>query len=96
MILYISIIFIATLLICGVNLICGSVYAIELGVIKMCLMVVLGVVIAFMIDLVVSAIVMIIPSKWLRGFSKVHKWERKFYDKLQIKKWKDLIHFTIL
>jgi len=91
MILYISIISVATLLVCGFNWLFGSVCVLELGVVDMSLLVVLGVVIVFVIDMIVSAVVMVVPVKVFKGCTKVYKWEKKFYDKLKIKKWKDLI-----
>lgn len=46
------------------------------------------------IDAVVAIFVRMFPKKWVNPFNKiytVHKWESKFYVKLGIRKWKDLI-----
>ena len=91
MILYLIIIAISMLLIWSGNWVFGSSCFYELGLFKMFLLIALAVVIEFVIDLIVSAIVMILPSKTFKCFGKVYKWEKKFYDKLRIKKWKDLI-----
>lgn len=48
----------------------------------------------YLVDLVVSAIVMILPKKLFNPFSKFYvpfKFEKKFYLKIGIKKWKDKI-----
>ena len=91
MILYLLISVISVLSICFFNFIFSSVCFVELGFLHMLFLVVLGVVIEFTIDLIISGIVVVIPKKVFGGFNKVYKWERKFYDSLKIKKWKDLI-----
>lgn len=49
---------------------------------------------AFLIDLITSGIVMILPKKMFNHTNKmfrVFKWEKKFYEKIGIKKWKDYL-----
>ena len=49
------------------------------------------------IDAIVAAIVHALPRKWFNPFKKIYKvfdWERKFYTKIGIKKWKDMIPET--
>ena len=54
-----------------------------------------------LIDALTATIVRLLPKKWFKPFSrrfKVFKWEKNFYQKLGIKKWKELVpeigHFT--
>ena len=49
---------------------------------------------AILIDAIIALIVNKLPKKWFKKDSKVFKifkWERKFYEKIGIKKWKDKI-----
>lgn len=53
------------------------------------------------IDGVTATVVRLMPAKLFNPFSKFYRirgWEKKFYQKIQIKKWKDLVpelgHFT--
>lgn len=93
MILYLFIIFISGLIIISLNLIFSLGYYgltwqyIVLGVI-------IGIIFEYLIDLVISAIIFALPNKWFNANKKTFKvfgWERKFYENLGIKKWKDLI-----
>ena len=46
------------------------------------------------IDGVTAALVRLLPSKWFNPMSKkfaVFKWEKRFYEGIGIKKWKDLV-----
>ena len=48
----------------------------------------------FAIDAVLALLVRTFPKKWVNPFNKVykvHNWERKFYVKLGVRKWKDVI-----
>ena len=54
-----------------------------------------------LIDGITATIVRLLPKKWFKPFSrrfKVFKWEKNFYQKLGIKKWKEFVpeigHFT--
>lgn len=54
-----------------------------------------------LIDAITATIIRLLPKKWFAPFSKrfkVYKWEKNFYQKLGIKKWKELVpeigHFT--
>lgn len=91
MILYLSIIFISMFLICLFNSVFNSICFVEQGLLNLIVIVGLGVVIVFVIDLIVSIIVTILPPKTFFMFNKIYKWEKRFYEKLGIKKWKDLV-----
>lgn len=89
MILYLIIIFVSALLIMGFNLIFSNITL--KGVVFATL---LAIVFAYVIDFIISGIVMILPKKMFNPQNKVFKvfsWEKKFYEKLKIKAWKDLI-----
>lgn len=63
--------------------------------------VVVSTILIITIDGITATIVRLLPNKWFNPFSKrfkVYKWEKNFYQKIGIKKWKDLVpelgHFT--
>ena len=63
--------------------------------------VVVSTIVVVLIDAITATIVRLMPKKWFNPFSKkfkVYKWEKNFYQKIGIKKWKDLVpeigHFT--
>lgn len=88
MILYILIVLICVLLIMGANILSGVSFALAVsGTLG-------GISIVFLLDLIVAAIVMMLPKKFFNPYSKKFKtyaWEKKFYLKLRIKAWKDYI-----
>ena len=94
MILYLSIMLFGTLLISGLNIIFGTfAFAnnIEIWVLSA---VSLGVVIEFCIDGIFATLIHALPDKWFTMDKKIYnvsKKERKFYDKVNIKSWKDKI-----
>ena len=48
----------------------------------------------FIIDLIISALIFLTPDKWYKKENKlfrVYKWEKRFYEKIKIKSWKDII-----
>jgi len=56
--------------------------------------VVLSTIVVMAIDGITAGVVRLMPSKWFDPFakkSKVCKWEKSFYERLGIKKWKDLV-----
>lgn len=68
------------------------VYSLSDGVILLSIL--FSLLVLIIIDAVVAIFVRIFPKKWVNPFNKiytVHKWESKFYVKLGIRKWKDLI-----
>lgn len=68
------------------------VYSLSDGVILLSIL--FSLLLLIIIDAVVAIFVRIFPKKWVNPFNKiytVHKWESKFYVKLGIRKWKDLI-----
>lgn len=91
MILYISLIAISTAIICLLNSIFSSVCFVEYGLLNLILIVCLAVAIVYVIDVIVAGIVTLLPSKIFKIFRKNFKWEKKFYEKLGIRKWKDLV-----
>ena len=91
MILYICIIAISMVLICFFNSIFHSICFVEHGLLNLILIVGLAVVIEFLIDLIISGLVSIFPAKTYVGFKKKYKWEKKFYEKLGVKVWKDYV-----
>ena len=91
MILYIVIIAVSAGLIVLLNAVLNSVCFVNMGLVNLILLVAGGVTIEFVLDLIVSAIVLALPSRTFKCFGRVYKWEKKFYDKLRIKKWKDYI-----
>ena len=73
------------------NVIFRSSYYLNEGVLSLINIVCMAVIFAFIIDMIVSAIVMVLPSGINKPFRKVYKWEKNFYNKLKIKSWKDYI-----
>lgn len=68
------------------------VYSLSDGVILLSIL--FSLLLLIIIDAVVAIFVRMFPKKWVNPFNKiytVHKWESKFYVKLGIRKWKDLI-----
>ena len=54
----------------------------------------LNILIVFLIDDLIALIIHKLPKKWFhyeKNFFYIYKWERKFYEKIKIKKWKDHI-----
>ena len=85
MILYLIVIFVCAFLIAGINLLCGVSSAI--------LTTLLSILAVYAVDLVISAIVMVLPKKLYDPYRKnfkVSQRERAFLEKLKIIKWKDL------
>lgn len=55
-------------------------------------LIILGVVIEYVIDMIVAGIVVATPKKWYNYERfKTFKWEKRFYNFLKIKSWKDKI-----
>lgn len=93
MVMYLSIIIIATLLICGFNLLFNPMIA-GFNPLWIICTVVLGVIIEIAIDGLFAAVIHAMPNKWFdkdKKFFDVSRKERKFYDKLKIKNWKDKV-----
>ena len=91
MILYLIIIFAGMLLITLSHVIFASGFYVSHGLLHLIMTVVVGVVFIFVIDMIVSAIVMVLPKACYKPFTKVFRWEKKFYNKIKIKSWKDYI-----
>lgn len=91
MITYIVIITICTAIICVFNCVCGSVCFLANGTLKTTGIVLLCVVAEFGIDLIVSLIVTLLPAKVFSPFEKIYSFEKRFYEKLGIRRWKDYL-----
>ena len=93
MVLYLSVIFVAALLICGLNLVFNPMI-VGLSPWWIICVVVIGIIIEIAIDGLFAAIIHAMPNKWFnkdKKFFDVSRKERKFYDKLKIKNWKDKV-----
>lgn len=91
MILFAIMILIAWILIIGLNILLNfnnfEVWYIIMATITSTLVVIF-------VDGITAGLVRILPSKWFNPFSKryqIHDWEKSFYNKLSIKKWKDKV-----
>lgn len=91
MITYLIIIAICSSIICVLNCVCGSACFVERGVGGTILIVLLCVLAAFVIDAIVSLFVTLLPSKIFKPFRKIYSFEKKLYEILGIKKWKDYL-----
>ena len=93
MILYLSIVFGGTALISLLNILLGS-YDFSYSAIWVICAVVLSVIVEIAIQGVVATIVKHLPNKWFahdRKLFKISKNERKFYEKIKIRSWKDKV-----
>lgn len=88
---YLLIIFFSMLLITLSNMVFNSGYYVNEGLLSLIVVVCMAVVFAFIVDMIVSAIVMVLPSEIHKPLKKVYKWEKKFYNSIKIKAWKDYI-----
>lgn len=93
MTMYLTIILIATIFISSFNILCNSM---TLGISPFWTIctVVLGVIIEIAIDGILAFIIHSLPEKWFgkdKKFFDVTRRERKFYEKLNIKNWKDRV-----
>ena len=93
MILYLSIVFGGTALISLLNILLGS-YSFNHSAIWVILAVVLSVVVEIAIQGIIATIVKHLPNKWFshdKKIFKISKRERKFYEKIKIRSWKDKV-----
>lgn len=93
MILYLSIIFFAMVLIISFNIL-FNLQKFGLTPTYVILGVILAVIFSIAIDALVALAIRFIPENKFNPFSKYFKgkkWEKKFYEKLNIRKWKDMI-----
>ena len=93
MVLYLSIIFIAMAIISILN-ICLGTYTFDNYQLWVVMAVVLSTVVEIAISGIFSALTEYTPDKWYkphRKFYQVSKKEQRFYEKLGIKRWKDLV-----
>ena len=93
MILYLSIVFGGTALISLLNILLGS-YDFNHSAIWVICAVVLSVIVEIAIQGVVATIVKHLPNKWFthdKKIFKISKHERKFYEKIKIRSWKDRV-----
>ena len=93
MILYLSIVFGGTALISLLNILLGS-YDFNHSALWVICAVVLSVIVEIAIQGVVATIVKHLPNKWFthdKKIFKISKHERKFYEKIKIRSWKDRV-----
>lgn len=93
MVMYLSIIAMAAFLICGLNLLFNPMIA-NFSPFWIICTVVLAIIIEIAIDGIFAAIIHSMPNRWFskdNKFFDVSRKERKFYDKLKIKNWKDKV-----
>lgn len=93
MLLYLSTIFIAMAIIIVLNCVFGG-YSFDNYIWWVILSVALSVVVEIIIDLIFAGIIHALPNKWFSKDKKcfqVSRKERKFYEKLHIKSWKDKV-----
>lgn len=92
MVLYLSIIFVAMTIIAVCNIFFNPMVA-NISPLWTILTVVLAVIVEVVINLAAEGIIHIMPNKWFDENShfKTSDKERKFYDKIKIKKWKDKV-----
>ena len=51
----------------------------------------IDILVVFIIDAIIAFVIRRLPEKWFDYKYKAFKWERKFYEAIKIKKWKDKI-----
>lgn len=93
MVMYFSIIGVSGFVIALLNILLGT-YSFDNSAIWVSLAVVIGIVFEFAIDGLFAGIIHSFPNKWFEKDKKcfqVSKNERKFYEKLKIKSWKDKV-----
>ena len=93
MVLYLSIVFVAMILISVLNIFLGS-YDFENYVLWVIMAVTLSTVVEIAISACFSALTEYTPAKWYhpeKKFYQVSKKEQKFYEKIGIKVWKDRV-----
>lgn len=91
MALYLSIITLAICILSAINILCGFMSYSSAQVI---LIIFGGVVIEFVLDGLFAFLVHLMPKKWFKfdnKFYNVSDKERKFYEKIKIRKWKDKV-----
>lgn len=93
MILYLSIVFGGSALISLFNILFGS-YSFNYSALWVICAVVLSVIVEIAIQGVVATVVRYLPNKWFthdKKLFKISKCERKFYEKIKIRSWKDKV-----
>lgn len=79
---------VSLLLVMGVNILAGA------GVVYSVLAVVLGAIFIFLLDALIAWVIHKLPAEWFcykKKIFQVAKRERKFYEKIDIKNWKDKV-----
>lgn len=94
MVLYLTTIAIAIILITILNIIVLTLPLFSFASLEILGITVLTVAIEFIISAIIALIIHWLPKSWFlaeRKIFKVYRWERKFYEKLGIKQWKDKV-----
>ena len=92
MVLYLTTIGITIILITIFNLLLFSLPFFSIAALEILGITILTVIIEFLISGMIALFIHWLPTNWFmpeRKIFKVYRWERKFYEKLGIKKWKD-------
>lgn len=90
---YILIIFITAVILSLVNIIWFMPF-LDLNAWQIIITTIVHIVAVIGIDAIIAFLIRRLPGKWFRkdtGVFKINKWERKYYEKIGIKKWKDKI-----
>lgn len=93
MILYLSVIFISVVMICGFNIAFGL-QSLQCAWWIVCVVGLCGVVFEVVIDAIFALLLSKTPDKWYtydKKYFQVSRFERKFLEKLRIRKWKDKV-----
>ncbi|HBF44071.1 MAG TPA: hypothetical protein DDW16_00220 [Clostridiales bacterium] len=90
---YFIIAFIAGVILSGINIIFFK-DIFDFNIIKIVAFVYITIIVIFSMDGLVALLVKMLPEKWFKKngkIFKIFKWEKGFYQKIGIKKWKDKI-----
>lgn len=93
MLIYLSVIFISIILISVYNII-FTMRAFDLTAPYIVFVVFISAVIAFLIDALVAFVIHKLPKKWFNPYNKIYRvwnFERRLYENIGIKKWKDRV-----
>lgn len=94
MVMYLSIIISSIILLTIMHIAIYSIAFFSLGALKIFGIALLTVIFEILINGIVALAIHWLPKKWFvaeKKIFKVYKWERKFYEKIGIKKWKDKV-----
>ena len=91
--LYILVILLTAVILSTINSLFFTAF-LDMVIWEIILFTVLHIIAVVAVDAILAFIIRRLPSKWFKkdgGIFKIFKWERKYYEKIGIKKWKDKI-----